>query len=313
MAPKRKAKADNADGAAPKMSAYQAYVKEALARVKALNPSLGHDAAFRMVAAGWKQHPTNPKRAETDWRTPLFYWRGAVDGDAWSGTWVASADGLPSDADSPAENIADKFGGKSMSSPATPPAVLLDQGDGLAGLLRHLARGARDAHRATTARRARRRGLGRRRRDRQHRAGRFVSLGRLDGAESYDSGYSRLTLARRYLDDDDPQVGMSAKVAMPPAAGRRWALGAPYCAAVEDPAVPEAAFWARRRGPRAARCWSRRSRAAARPPRQLRDGGHRVGVGVAPALSGCSSKSLLRRRTKRMDWTCVRRVRIRSN
>ena len=26
------------------------------------------------------EHPTNPKRAETDWRTPLFYWRGAVDG-----------------------------------------------------------------------------------------------------------------------------------------------------------------------------------------------------------------------------------------
>ena len=89
MPPKRKAKADNADGApAPKMSAYQAYVKEALARVKALNPSLGHDAAFRMVAAGWKQHPTNPKRAPTDWKTPLFYWRGAIDGDTWAGTWL---------------------------------------------------------------------------------------------------------------------------------------------------------------------------------------------------------------------------------
>ena len=78
MAPKRKAKADNADGAAP---APKMYVKSELARVKALNPSLEHDAAFRMVAAGWKQHPTNPKRAPTDWKTPLFYWRGAIDGE----------------------------------------------------------------------------------------------------------------------------------------------------------------------------------------------------------------------------------------
>ena len=140
MAPKRKAKADNADGAAPapKMSAYQAYVKEALARVKALNPSLGHDAAFRMVAAGWKQHPTNPKRAETDWRTPLFYWRGAIDGDTWSGTWVASADGLPSDADFAASENTFTLKcsaelGKSMSSPATlAGSYKLDQGDGLA-------------------------------------------------------------------------------------------------------------------------------------------------------------------------------------
>ena len=32
-----------------------------------------------------------------DWRTPLFYWRGKVCASTWSGTWVASTEGLPSD------------------------------------------------------------------------------------------------------------------------------------------------------------------------------------------------------------------------
>eukprot|EP00966_Prymnesium_polylepis_P110215 2550276-Prymnesium_polylepis.1 len=52
------------------------------------------------------------KRPKSDWRTPLFYWRGELDGKRWIGSWfvsgrsnlraflkspVASADGLPSD------------------------------------------------------------------------------------------------------------------------------------------------------------------------------------------------------------------------
>ena len=89
MAPKRKAKADNADGApAPKMSAYQAYVKSELARVKELNPSLGHDAAFRMVAAGWKQHPSNPTRAPTE--TTSKFWGVSWDknGRRWMATYT---------------------------------------------------------------------------------------------------------------------------------------------------------------------------------------------------------------------------------
>ena len=85
--------------------------------------------------------------------------------------------------------------------------------------------------------------------------GRFVSLGRLDGAESYDSGYSRLTLARRYLDDDDPRIGMSAKAVATRVAGcgpDEWALGAPWLAlpwkilAVPEAAMPGAAPWTSR-------------------------------------------------------------------
>ena len=28
--------------------------------------------------------------ATADWRAPLFFWRGKVDGTTWEGTWVAS-------------------------------------------------------------------------------------------------------------------------------------------------------------------------------------------------------------------------------
>ena len=265
--PPKKRKAESAAAAAaepPKMSAYQAYMKAELARVKAANPSMNHDAAFRMVAAGWKQHPTNPKRAPTDWKTPLFYWRGAIDGDTWAGTWVASADGLPSDADFAASENTFTLKcsaelGKSMSSPATlAGSYKLDQGDGLADFsdISHevYAIDGPPGHH----------GLGEQGAETDWAVvgatgntefGRFVSLGRLDGAESYDSGYSRLTLARRYLDDDDPRVGMSAKAVATRVAGcgpDEWALGAPWLAlpwkilAVPEAAVPGAAPWTSR-------------------------------------------------------------------
>ena len=35
-----------------------------------------------------------------DWRVPIFYWRGKITNETtWSGTWVASETGLPSDAE----------------------------------------------------------------------------------------------------------------------------------------------------------------------------------------------------------------------
>ena len=260
MAPKRKAKADNADGAAPapKMSAYQAYVKSELARVKELNPSLDHGAAFAMVAAGWKQHPTNPKRAPTDWKTPLFYWRGAIDGDTWSGTWVASADGLPSDADFAAsENTftlkcsvatlpkADRDGGSFTGS------YKLDQGDGLEDFsdLSHdiFAISGPGGHHP----------LGECNKDwavvgatGNTEFGRFVSLGRLDGpplatdsSVSIDRTYTRLTLARRYVDDDDPRLRLSAEQLADRVVwgADEWAISAPWIALPwKISAVPEA-------------------------------------------------------------------------
>ena len=306
MAPKRKAKADNADGApAPKMSAYQAYVKEALARVKALNPSLGHDAAFRMVAAGWKQHPTNPKRAPTDWKTPLFYWRGAIDGDTWSGAWVASADGLPSDADFAAsENTftlkcSADLGKLGTTAATSSPATLagsykLDQGDGLEDFsdLAHevYAKDGPPGHH----------GLGEQGAETDWAVvgatgntefGRFVSLGRLDGGVGQPCTYSRLTLARRYLDDDDPRVGMSAKAVATRVAScgpDEWALSAPWLAlpwkifAVPEAALPGAAPWTSR--------GQMPESAFKKCGKVLYDNRETVGtewaVGVAPALYG---------------------------
>ena len=35
-----------------------------------------------------------------DWRVPIFYWRGKITNETtWSGTWVTSETGLPSDAE----------------------------------------------------------------------------------------------------------------------------------------------------------------------------------------------------------------------
>ena len=51
------------------------------------------------------------KAPAEDWRTPLFYWRGTIDGSSWSGTWVASSDGLPSDAEFAASANAFKLEG----------------------------------------------------------------------------------------------------------------------------------------------------------------------------------------------------------
>ena len=243
MAPKRQAEVEADSNAPKKLSAYQSYMKEQLARIKAANPSLSHDAAFRMVAAGWKQSPLNPKHAPTDWRTPLFYWRGAVVGTKWSGTWVASADGLPSDADFEASTNTFEL----ECSAALPRlasadratfagSYKLDNGDGLADhsdyeQRLHAVDGPGGHHPmgecgtatcwavvAATG---------------NTEFGRFVSLGRLDGATTYEDGYTRLTLARRYIEDDDPRVRESAPELAMRVQGcgiDEWAIAAPWLA-----------------------------------------------------------------------------------
>ena len=147
-----------------------------------------------------------------DWRHPLFYWRGALSIDdtalSWKGTWVASGDGLPSDADfvasantfevtaPPVDGLGETrflplFAERSFEF--TGGSYLLDNGDGPAPYS-----------------------------DVQHKClvysrgdglvvgacgdtefGRFVSLGRI--VESTDGG-NRLTLARRYVADSDARA-----------------------------------------------------------------------------------------------------------
>ena len=146
------------------------------------------------------------KAPAADWRTPLFYWRGIVSQtasgeDAWQGTWVASAEGLPCDAEFSASQNAFKLlsseplGMLAMTEEtcSLSGSYKLDNGDGpedhsdVTHRIRVLDSGVVGA-RGTTE------------------FGEFVSLGRLEqGAEGLS-----LTLARRYIDDDDPRCSMSA-------------------------------------------------------------------------------------------------------
>lgn len=160
------------------------------------------------IASAWAK-PRKKKRAKKapapDWRTPLFYWRGALAVEAgalrWRGTWVASADGLPTDADfeaspntfSLATAAADAAPRDARAMPAwsfTAGSYLLDNGGGLeetADLLHGCAARTVDGTRVVAA-------VG------DTAFGRFLSLGVLadDGA---------LTLARRYVGDDDARAG----------------------------------------------------------------------------------------------------------
>ena len=94
------------------------------------------------AASSKAKKPRSSAPPEPDWRTPLFFWRGEVsNGTSWSGTWVASADGLPSDADfaasantftlSCSENISTMSDGPSGTADA-PAATLTGsyKGDG---------------------------------------------------------------------------------------------------------------------------------------------------------------------------------------
>eukprot|EP00966_Prymnesium_polylepis_P166957 3859214-Prymnesium_polylepis.4 len=160
------------------------------------------------------------KRAPAlDWRTPLFYWRGTVDDETWSGAWVASTDGLPSDADFEASENSFKLKCSepigmlvtlSDTAEKAPTAMLtgsykLDNGGGLddysdvehkicaiegppcGGPLGE-SEWVNVAARGTTE------------------FGEFVSLGKM---VRLGDGSHVLTLARRYIADDDPRCKMS--------------------------------------------------------------------------------------------------------
>lgn len=167
-----------------------------------------------------KKKQKTRKAPAADWRTPVFYWRGSVAGCTWEGSWVASADGLPSDAEFEASANTFKLecsrplsriyrGGEA----AFTGTYKLDNGEGpedysdVAHVIR-ACNGPPDHHPSTSSWAV----VGARG---DTEFGRFVSLGRLDkkipGGVPGDDDYARLTLARRYLADDDPRLSMSAE------------------------------------------------------------------------------------------------------
>ena len=164
----------------------------------------------RMAPKRKKSSPagaTAKVRKPNDWRAPLFYWRGATRQDAgasgtWTGTWVASEDGLPGSADfdaapttfnltssRPLTSLGDAGGAEFISG-----SYKLDQGDGLADFsdLSHRvhlsAQGVVGACGSTEF-------------------GKFISLGKLIAHGTH----GELTLARRYIADNDPRAKLSAE------------------------------------------------------------------------------------------------------
>ncbi|PWN46645.1 hypothetical protein IE53DRAFT_372155 [Violaceomyces palustris] len=59
MPPKKAAGA--AGGKKAKSSAYNVYMKEALAKLKTEKPQLEHKERFKLAAQQWAKHPSNPK------------------------------------------------------------------------------------------------------------------------------------------------------------------------------------------------------------------------------------------------------------
>ena len=187
--------------------------------------------------------PKRKKKVAADWRQPAFYWRGTVTGSTWEGAWVASAEGLPSNADF--ETSANTFklecstaldrlydacrgdgGGGALTG-----SYKLDNGDGLEDYsdLAHdvFAINGPFSHHPATHSWAVVGACG------DTEFGRFVSLGVLDGKAPGqvpgDDTYTRLTLVRRYLADDDPRIGMSAKQVADRLRGEEeWAFNAPW-------------------------------------------------------------------------------------
>ncbi len=164
-----------------------------------------------------------------DWRVPIFYWRGKITNETtWSGTWVASETGLPSDAEFAesantfALECSKKIGklvrmsdGEALDVPTATfkGSYKLDNGDGLEDYSDNshticLQEGppvgtpfgdsgwVSVAARGTTP------------------FGQFVSLGKMVRTGFAGNGEHILTLARRYIADDDPRCDMSPNEAL---------------------------------------------------------------------------------------------------
>ena len=136
------------------------------------------------------------KQPRPDWRVPIFYWRGTVTDKEWRGAWVASADGLPSDTELAESKSTFELTCTSElvtgASASFTGSYKLDNGDGLADFsdVEHNIRIADGASAIVAARGT-------------TEFGEFVSLGKLqDGT---------LTLARRYIADNDPRCKMNAQ------------------------------------------------------------------------------------------------------
>ena len=186
------------------------------------------------------------KKPPNDWRGPLFYWRGTVAGTTWEGRWVASDAGLPSEEEfATSENTfklecsADlaTLGSlrvrESMKEEEPPQFVSgsykLDNGEGLADYsdLEHKlwAVDGPPSHHPSTHEWAAVGACG------DTEFGRFVSLGRLD--KPSEGRYTRLTLARRYIDEKDPRTAMGPSDVVRRVAGvgeDSWAMDAPWLA-----------------------------------------------------------------------------------
>ena len=185
--------------------------------------------------------PKRKKKVAADWRQPAFYWRGTVTGCTWQGTWVASAEGLPSNSDfEESANtfklecsvaLASKQTHRTGGSGTFSGSYKLDNGDGLDDYsdLQHdfFAINGPPSHHPACHDWAVVGACG------DTEFGRFVSLGMLDGKGEGEDTYGRLTLVRRYLADDDPRVGMSAEQVASRVASTgpdEWAINAPWLA-----------------------------------------------------------------------------------
>lgn len=181
------------------------------------------------------------KEPPPDWRSPIFYWRGTISGvsdNVWSGTWVASENGLPADAEFDASNTTFRLESKTPLGPDAAGEFTgkykLDQGDGLQDfedVYHNIAVSASlCAARGNTE------------------FGEFVSLGKFVRAAD---GTLTLTLARRYIGDRDPRRKQTAEGVLGriqaggPDAGHcetpwtalPWRVAADFLTAVPEPAA----------------------------------------------------------------------------
>jgi hypothetical protein len=191
-----------------------------------------------------------PKPSD-DWRRNLFFWRGAIDGKMWSGKHEVSFDedddGIPSDAEFDASTETFKLEcTKAIASLVVPDAtgqsdasftgssrfwcaggdllpsadnmeISVVEGPPLGGGLGESA-WANVAARGTVAE-----------------FGEFVALGLLERVPGLGSGWTRLTLARRFIADDDPRRSMSAAALLARIDGNEegpdmWACEQPWLA-----------------------------------------------------------------------------------
>jgi len=206
-----------------------------------------HDMAPKKRKSSSSTAARKKKAPAADWRQSAFYWRGAVSGSTWEGAWVASDEGLPSDADFAASTNTFKLvcstalsnvypcGAREHGGGTFTGEYKLDNGDGPADYsdLEHeiFAYNGPPGHHPAVHSWAVVGACG------DTEFGRFVSLGVLDGEVSGgvpgDDTYSRLTLVRRYIAEDDPRNGMSAKEVacrVTSCGKEEWAMNAPWLA-----------------------------------------------------------------------------------